>query len=100
MAKRRRGGKSDARNFADEMLERMAKYDNAESLNDNVITPFAAALEKICGERGYVLNVYGDSSNLVVSNEEDAEAIFQLVEEYFESSEAVDPGGEVDPETK
>jgi hypothetical protein len=100
MAKRRRGGKSDARNFADEMLERMAQYDNAESLNDNVITPFAAALEKICGERGYVLNVYGDSSNLVVSNEEDAEAIFQLVEEYFESSEAVDPGGEVDPETK
>lgn len=82
------------------MLERMAQYDNAESLNDNVITPFAAALEKICGERGYVLNVYGDSSNLVVSNEEDAEAIFQLVEEYFESSEAVDPGGEVDPETK
>ena len=78
----------------------MAQYDNAESLNDNVITPFAAALEKICGERGYVLNVYGDSSNLVVSNEEDAEAIFQLVEEYFESSEAVDPGGEVDPETK
>jgi hypothetical protein len=100
MAKRRRGGKSDARNFADEMLERMAQYDNAESLNDNVITPFAAALEKICGERGYVLNVYGDSSNLVVSNEEDAEAIFQLVEEYFESSEAVDPGGEADPETK
>ena len=100
MAKRRRGGKSYARNFADEMLERMAQYDNAESLNDNVITPFAAALEKICGERGYVLNVYGDSSNLVVSNEEDAEAIFQLVEEYFESSEAVDPGGEVDPETK
>ena len=100
MAKRRRGGKSDARNFADEMLERMAQYDNAESLNDNVITPFAAALEQICGERGYVLNVYGDSSNLVVSNEEDAEAIFQLVEEYFESSEAVDPGGEVDPETK
>ena len=82
------------------MLERMAQYDNAESLNDNVITPFAAALEKICGERGYVLNVYGDSSNLVVSNEEDAEAIFQLVEEYFESSEAVDPGGEADPETK
>ncbi|MEX2618357.1 MAG: hypothetical protein WD767_19915 [Alphaproteobacteria bacterium] len=100
MAKRKRGGRSDARNFADEMLALMAQYDNAESLNDSVITPFATALEKICGERGYVLNVYGDSSNLVVSNEEDAEAIFQLVEEYFEAREAVEADEEAESETK
>tara|TARA_R110001606_G_scaffold251461_1_gene399453 strand:- start:92 stop:406 length:315 start_codon:yes stop_codon:yes gene_type:complete len=100
MAKRRRGGKADARNFGDEMLERMAQYDNAESLNDNIITPFAAALEKVCSDRGYVLNVYGESSNLVVSNDEDAEAIFQLVEEYFEAREAEEAEGVVEPESK
>lgn len=87
MAKRRQGGKRDAREFADQLIARMARYPDAEALNDNVITPFATALETVCRERGYVLNIYGDSSNLVVSNDEDAEAIFQLVEAYFSTKE-------------
>ena len=93
MARRSQGGKREAREFASQLAVRMARYTDAESLNDNVITPFSAALEKVCHERGYVLNIYGDSSNLVISSEEDAEAIFQLVEEYFEAKE----GEEADP---
>jgi hypothetical protein len=94
MARRRQGGQREVREFADQLLARMARYPDAESLNDNVITPFSTALEKVCRERGYVLNIYGDSSNLVISSEEDAEAIFQLIEEYFEAKEAED----ADPE--
>lgn len=88
MAKRKRGGRQETNEFADQLVEQMARYSDAESLNEHIITPFAAALEKVCSDRGYVLNIYGDTSNLIVSNEEDAEAIFQLVEEYFEAKEA------------
>ena len=94
MAKRKRGGKPAGNEFADELVDRMARYTDAESLNDHIITPFAAALETVCSDRGYVLNIYGDTSNLVVSNEEDAEAIFQLVENYFQAKEAADTDSE------
>ena len=85
MAKRKlkkKGGE-----FTNELVTRMARHATAESLNENIITPFAAALEAVCRERGYILNIYGDSSNLVVSNEEDAQAIYQLIEDYFESKD-------------
>lgn len=74
--------------FANELVARMARHATAESLNENVITPFVTALETVCRERGYTLNIYGESSNLVVSSEEDAQAIFQLIENYFEAKDA------------
>lgn len=58
---------------------------DADGLNGNIITPFAAALEEICQARGYVLNIYGEKSNIVFTgDEEDAEAIYQLVEDYLD----------------
>jgi hypothetical protein len=85
MAKRK--PKKKGGEFTNELVTHMARHATAESLNENVITPFAAALEAVCRERGYILNIYGDSSNLVVSNEEDAQAIYQLIEDYFESKD-------------
>lgn len=74
--------------FTNELVARMANHATAELLNEHVITPFAAALETVCRERGYILNIYGESSNLVVSSDEDAAAIFQLIEDYFEARDA------------
>ncbi len=71
----------------EDLLARMAEYSDAESLNDNVITPFISALEAVCADRGYVLNIYGEGSNLVVSSPDDASVIFQLVEDYFSAQE-------------
>ena len=66
----------------------MEEEGDAQDLNDHVITPFAAALEEICAARGYVLNIYGDKSNIVFSgDEEDAEAIYQLVEDYLNAKD-------------
>jgi hypothetical protein len=85
MAKRK--PKNKGGEFTSQLVARMARHSTAESLNENVITPFATALEAVCRERGYVLNIYGESSNLVVSNEEDAQAIYQLIENYFEAKD-------------
>jgi hypothetical protein len=63
----------------------MEKCDTADALNDNVIVPFIAALESVCGARGYVLNIYGEKSNVVLTNEADAPAIYELVEEYLDT---------------
>ncbi len=71
----------------DRFLAQMAQHETAEALNDNVISPFIGALETVCAERGYLLNIYGESSNLVFSNEEDAEAIYALVEQYLDDRE-------------
>lgn len=68
--------------------ERMENEDSAEKLNENVIVPFAAALEEICAARGYVLNIYGDKSNIVFSGDEAAaEAIYRMVEDYLNARE-------------
>jgi hypothetical protein len=83
-------GKGGTKNLKDDLLARMAEYSDAESLNENVITPFVSALETICSDRGYVLNIYGEGSNLVVSSQEDASVIFQLVEDYFSAQEEED----------
>ncbi len=65
--------------------ERMAACPDAESLNERVIIPFILALEGVCGARGYVMNIYGENSNIIFSaNETDAEAIYQLVERHFD----------------
>lgn len=80
-------GKGGPKALREELLARMAEHSDAESLNDNVITPFVSALEAVCADRGYVLNIYGEGSNLVVSSPDDASVIFQLVEDYFSAQE-------------
>lgn len=68
-----------------DLIRRMEACPNAESLNDEVLMPFVLALEKVCGARGYVMNIYGETANLVFTNDpEDAEAIYQIVEAYLE----------------
>ena len=57
--------------FMRQLAERMEACPDAESLNDQVLIPFAAALENICGARGYVLNIYGETSNIVFSGDPD-----------------------------
>ncbi len=81
--KGRSKGKGSTKSLREDLLARMAQYPDAESLNDNVITPFVSALEAVCADRGYVLNIYGEGSNLVISTPDDASVIFQLVEDYF-----------------
>lgn len=78
----RRSGDPDA--FLGEMIRRMEACPDAESLNDNVILPFALALEKVALARGYLLNIYGEASNVVVTSDEDAETIYHLIEEYLD----------------
>lgn len=71
-----------------DLFERMEAEKTAEGLNDNVIIPFAAALEEVCEARGYQLNIFGDKSNIVFTGDAaDAEAIYQLVEDYLEGKE-------------
>tara|TARA_Y100000588_G_scaffold244673_1_gene258906 strand:- start:327 stop:641 length:315 start_codon:yes stop_codon:yes gene_type:complete len=83
-------GKGDAKSLREDLLARMSQFPDAESLNDNVITPFVSALEAVCADRGYVLNIYGEGSNLVISTPDDASVIFQLVEDYFAAQEGDD----------
>lgn len=71
--------------FMRELIERMDACDTAERLNDEVMMPFALALEKVCGARGYVMNIYGETSNIVFTGStDDAEAIYQIVEAYMD----------------
>ena len=68
------------------MLSRsMEQCDTAEKLNDAVIVPFISALESVCSARGYVLNIYGEKSNVVLTNEADAPVIYSLIEDYLDS---------------
>jgi len=88
MAKKK--SKSKGSDNADALMrmlaERMEACGDAESLNDDVIIPFAAALEKVCGARGYLLNIYGETSNVVFSGDpDDAEAIYRLIDAYLDS---------------
>ncbi len=85
---RRSAGKSNPEAYMAELIKRMEDCPDAESLNDQMIMPFAMALEKVCAARGYVMNIYGENSNIVVSSSDDAETIYHLVEEYFDTSQA------------
>ena len=75
----------------DDIIARMDACPDAEKLNDQIISPFIAALESVCRARGYVLNIYGASANLVVSTDDDVEAIYHLIEDYLDAEEMVDP---------
>jgi hypothetical protein len=71
--------------FARALVRRMEACPDAGQLNDRVLQPFIAALEAVCGARGYVLNVYGDTANLAFTgDEDDAETIYQLIEAYLD----------------
>ncbi len=77
-----------ARALEADLKARLAACKDAEEMNDRVILPFVAALEAVCGERGYVLNIYGDTANLVFTGDPDAaEEIFQIVEAYLDDEE-------------
>lgn len=79
------GGKNDPGQFLADLIARMDACPTAESLNDQVLMPFVLAMEKVCGARGYALNIYGESANLVFSGDpEDTEAIYQIVEAYLD----------------
>ena len=86
MARSERTDPADPEGFMAAVIERMERYQDAETLNENVITPFARALETVCAARGYLLNIYGERSNVVVAGPEDAEVIYQLVEAYLDDT--------------
>ena len=65
----------------------MDSCENGELLNSQIITPFMAALVDICNARGYVLNIYGDHCNLIVTPGDHAEPIFNLLESYLDEAE-------------
>ena len=67
------------------LAERMESCSDVESLNDHVITPFIEALEVVCKARGYVLNIFGETSNLIFTGDDvDSRAIYTLVENYLD----------------
>ena len=75
-----------ANNFTKKLLSRMEECPDAESLNNEVFIPFATALEAVCGARGYVLNIYGETSNIIFTGDpDDAEEIFRFTESYLAS---------------
>jgi len=92
---KKKGGSSgrgvSRRASADELLTaiiaRMEDCPNAEALNDEVIMPFILALEKVCAARGYLMNIYGDQSNIAVTTPDDAETIYHLIEEYLDAAD-------------
>ncbi len=74
--------------FMQDLIKRMDACDTAERLNDEVLMPFVLALEKVCGARGYVMNIYGETANMVFSgNPQDAETIYQIVEAYLDDQQ-------------
>jgi hypothetical protein len=68
-----------------DLIASMENCPTAEALNDEFIMPFALALEKICAARGYIMNIYGENSNIVISTADDAETIYHLVDEYLDN---------------
>ena len=72
--------------LANMLSESMGACPDAESLNNEVLIPFATALEGICGKRGYVLNIYGETSNIIFTGDPDAsEEIYMMIENYLAS---------------
>ncbi len=71
-----------------DLAQRMEACPDAETLNDQVIIPFAAALETLCAARGYLLNIYGETSNIVFTGDtDDTETVYRMVEEYLDREE-------------
>ena len=90
MAKNKKTSGSTSKNVSpDELMvaiiARMESCSTAEALNDDVIMPFILALEKVCESRGYLMNIYGEQSNIAITNPDDAETIYHLIEEYLDA---------------
>ena len=83
-----RGG--DAVKLEKDLFKRMADCSTAEALNDEVIVPFVQAFEAICADRGYVMNIFGDRSNLVVTPEGHADVLYQMIEAYLDEQNVGD----------
>ncbi|CCQ74658.1 hypothetical protein [Magnetospira sp. QH-2] len=75
------------KDFHKDLLARMEACDTADALNDRVLVPFVTALEEICIARGYLLNTFGERTNLAVTGEDDAPVIYDLIEEYLDGGE-------------
>ena len=77
---------SRANDLMHRLANKMEACPDAESLNNEVLIPFAAALEAVCSARGYLLNIYGETSNIIFSGDpQDAEEIFKFTEHYLAS---------------
>jgi hypothetical protein len=87
MTRRKKRGEGGPEALRRQLQSLMEQQTTAEALNDQVITPFIAALESVCVPRGYLLNIFGESSNLVISTEDHAEAIYDLVEKYLDGTD-------------
>ena len=87
--RRKQAGRKPSDANIEKLIARMDSCPDAESLNDRVITPFVSALETVCRARGYMLNIYGENTNLTVGAEQDVETIYHLIEEYLDSEEAI-----------
>ncbi len=83
--KKVRGGKGPS-SFMRDLQARMENCSNAETLNDQVITPFIQSLVTVCDARGYVLNVYGENCNLAITPGDHSEPLFQLIEAYLDEA--------------
>ncbi|GAB6054499.1 hypothetical protein JCM17960_33190 [Magnetospira thiophila] len=81
-------GKKAAQTLHRDLLERMAACPTADTLNAQVLEPFIAALERLCVERGYLLNTFGERTNLAVTSEDDAPVIYDLIEEYLDAEDS------------
>ena len=79
--------KGTQKDMAKSLQAAMEKCQTAEDLNKQVITPFIQSLVTVCDARGYVLNIYGDHCNLVISPEDHAEQVFKLIEAYLDEAE-------------
>lgn len=82
------GGNAAAEQLMRDLARRMEACPDAETLNDQVIIPFAAALETVCAARGYMLNIYGETSNIVFTGDtDDTETVYRMVEEFLDREE-------------
>ena len=90
MSKNKNAGRKSGSNadiFTAELVKRMDKCPDVEALNNSILIPFAQALEEVCQARGYLLNIYGERSNIAFTNEEDADIIYQMIEAYLDGKE-------------
>ena len=88
MSRKPRGGARTDKDLTRELIERMDACPDADALNARVLVPFMTALEDVCGARGYVINVYGETANLVFTGDPgDADQIYRLVEAYLDAKE-------------
>ena len=79
-----------AQKLEQDLFTKMAECSTAEALNDQVIVPFIQALETICADRSYVLNIFGERSNLVIAPDGHADVLYQMIEAYLDEQNVGD----------